>query len=213
MDGSSVPSRTAGADSILYTTRQQTHQLHGPEKRLPSYTSRGSGVGWPGARGARGLDLEPLWVSAAAGRCGSGLGMNTGPRLGTDARIRGRPIGSHLLVLGSCGSSAAGLTNEVLYNTRTPYTVGPTRSDTVGQGRALKGPQKRKFCCCRYVVGTPRWNGPRLEQSEQGIVVQTYRRIMQSARQSVSRSCPIFCWPSETRREKHTYAAATPFHF
>lgn len=44
----------------------------------------------------------------------------------------------YLFALGSCGSSVAELTNEVLYNTLPPL-YGPTLSDTVGQSRALKG--------------------------------------------------------------------------
>lgn len=195
--------------------RQQTYQLHGPEKRLPSYNVSRLRRGLarrPG--GARGLDLEACGSPQQLDDAEERPGHEYGPPSGRDARIRGRPIGSYLLVLGSCGSFAGGLANEVLYNTRTPS--GPTRSDTAGQGPRFEGPQRRKFCLYRYMVGPPRWNGPRLEQSEQRIVVvQTYRRIMQSVRpvsQPASRSCPIFCWPNETRRGKHTYATATPFH-
>lgn len=190
-------------------------QLHGPEQRLPSYNVSRLRRGLARRRGVERLGPGSVWVSAAQlGDAEEGLGHEYGPPSGRDARIRGRPIGSYLLVLGSCGSFAGGLANEVLYNTRTPY--GPTRSDTVGQGPRFEGPQRREFCLYRYMVGTPRWNGPRLEQSEQRIVVvQTYRRIMQSVRpvsQPASRSCPIFCWPNETRRGEHTYATATPFH-
>lgn len=70
-----VPSRTAGADHILYTRGNKHHQLHGPEKRLPSYTSKSlrRGLGQD-TGGRRGLDLDVVWVSAC--------GMNTAPRPG-----------------------------------------------------------------------------------------------------------------------------------
>lgn len=56
----------------------------------------------------------------------------------------------YLFALGSCGSSVAELTNEVLYNTLPPL-YGPTLSDTVGQSRALKGAERRKFCALSLI--------------------------------------------------------------
>lgn len=132
------------------------------------------------------------WTWNRVGLCSSWAmrkraGHEYGPPSGRDARIRGRPIGSHSLVLGSCGSSAVGLANEVLYNTRTPYTDGPTRSDTVGQGRALRSPRKGNFAVVVIwwvlPVGTVRgWSrASNLRRTD----VQTYNAVGPPVSQSV----------------------------
>lgn len=168
------------------------------EKRLPSYTSK-EAPAWAGqARGAERLGPGRVWASVHAAE---GWARIHGPRpasRGRDARIRLCPIGSYLLVLGSCDTIAAGLANEVLYNTRSPYTDPHSRIRRAGQGRGPRferAPEK-EILLCRYRAGTLPLNSPRLEQSERvsypRTLVQTYRRIMQSVRQPASQSVSPF---------------------
>lgn len=145
MDGSSVPSKTAGADSILYTTRQQTHQLHGPEKRLPSYTSRGFGVDCPGPRGER-LGPGSVRVSAAAGRCGRRAGHEYGPRPG-GMRVYEAVRLDRICSLLDPAAPLRRAWPMRCYTIRGP----PIRTHTVGYGRAgprfEQGPRKGNFAC------------------------------------------------------------------
>lgn len=150
MDGSSIPNGPAGADHILYTAWRQTPPPPIVRRRDCRLTRpNSSGVGWPRAHGGpRGLDVDVLWVSLHAG-------MNTGPVRAGCAYTRPSDWVVSARWVRSCGSSAAGLANEVLYNTRWPLYGGPSLSDTLGQGpRISRAPQKRKFCVCRYMVGT-----------------------------------------------------------
>jgi len=179
IDGSSVQRRTTGADLILYTRRRKPHQLHSPDKRLPSYTSIEAPARAGQARGPRGLDL---------GECGSlQPGVNTGPvRAGCAYTTL-----SDWAVFARLLDPAAPLLEARpmrCYTIRRP----PIRTHKVGflgQGCALKDPGSRKFCCVVYRVGTPRLNGPRSEQSEYRApaLVQTYNAVGPP----VSQSCHV----------------------
>lgn len=115
--------------------------------------------------------MDVLWVLLHAG-------MNTGPVRAGCAYTRPSDWVVSARWVRSCGSSAAGLANEVLYNTRWPLYGAPSLSDTLGQGlRFSTGPPEKEILRVSLYGGySPVENSSETRAERARIVVQTYRR-------------------------------------